>query len=214
MFEEFLEGKTGTSLLSVTDNAETVLRMGTKWLTEFIMHLQPFCSRKPSEKYDALSTFITDPYANEYGRNFIEDDTLFIGPTHNDFTASNILIDTEMQAVSGVIDFEYFTAFSMPMHDLVSLIFETGCRLYGQNEKAIQKTFFEDCYLSRAIDTCVTSFCTSIDIEKESFKSILPISAEISMEVIQRWERSGDLTSLHRTLRDELKDDIESVVWI
>lgn len=210
LFKEFLSGEVAYDVFASNRRiATTFLRNALRWLVRFHGSTTDRHVRDPTRKYSKLAERVTDPGMPSVKR-FIDADDLFLGPTHGDFDGTNILLDDEY-AVTGVIDFEYFTLDGVPLVDLMKLVLQTGRHIFGDLEAAVEGAFFRNCRFSRSVGAVVDEYCARLDVDRSDLLAALPMYPLLRLGPTPETDHSDKQRSAYRSMHRRLVE--EPFVW-
>lgn len=205
LLKRFLPGVKAGEL---PDNPAVVgrfLRSSTEWLIEFADATEKHRLHASDEKRQRVSelTGCPDP-CDEW--TFVHHDDFFIGPMHGDFAPGNVLLGSDGR-LSGVVDFEWFTRYGVPLFDFLHLVVSTGSIMYDSPRSAIEGTFFDENDFTDHVRDCLICFREGLEISRKTFRQSLPLYPAIRLAY-------GHDAVITDKLRSMLLERQEEVVWI
>lgn len=205
LLKRFLSGVKASELPDDSSVIGQFLRSSTRWLVEFADATEGHRLYAREEKWRRISDLLdhsdrTDEWA------VVDEDDFFLGPMHGDFTAGNVLIESD-GCLSGVVDFEWFTPYGVPLFDFVHLVATTGSMIYDTPRSAIERTFFEENDFTDHVADCLSCYIGGLDISRTTFRRALPLYPAIRLAHGHDAVITDRLHSTMRKRRDE-------VVWL
>lgn len=164
-----------------------IVQKGVTWLVEFVTQVKEDPSEQPSEElYRSANRSV---------------DSIYFGPMHGDFTASNILL--QASGLPGVIDWGNFCRWGVPVIDLISLFVDMPFYMGETHDPDLFSfVMYEDNRYSRFISRQLERYCSELGLNTVMTRRHNPLWISYSLE---RARQSRDI-AWYRSLQHISED--------